>query len=205
MTMHHRVFAILFALSFLKFGSPAWAQADGDWPCIQPRVATLGVGQMWSGPALDSAGDWRSDPELAQLIPVLAARRLSVEEAGVMIDTFAEAVGQDKNQRLTLLFAGLFDEMNASRTRIMAGIERYARRQRELAQRINDTRAEMASRGLDGGMPGQAGPSDLEQSLAWDTRIYDERAQSITYVCETPVRIEQRLFALARIIQNDMD
>jgi hypothetical protein len=203
--MHHRVFAVLFSLSFLEFGSPAGAQSDNDWPCIQPRVAALGVGQMWSGPALESAGDWRADPELAQLVRVLAARRLPVEQAGATIDALAASAGPDKNQRLTLLFAGLFDDMNASRTRMVVGIERYARRQRELAQRINDTRAELASRGLGVGMPGQAAPSELEQSLAWDTRIYDERVQTITYLCETPVQIEQRLFALARIIQNDMD
>jgi hypothetical protein len=156
---------------------------------------------MWSGPALESAGNWHADTELAQLVPVLAARRLPVEQAGAMIGAFAATAGPDKNQRLTLLFAGLFDDMNASRARMIVGIERYARRQRELAQRINDTRTELTAHS---GMPDQAS-SDLEQKLAWDIRIYDERAQSITYVCETPVRIEQRLFALARIIQNDMD
>lgn len=202
--MRDRIFAILFALEIAGLASPAGAQAEGDWPCIQPRVAEIGISQMWSGPALDSAGDWRADPELAQLVAVLAARRLPVEEAGATIEAFAASAGPDKNQRLTLLFAGLFDEMNASRTRMIAGIERYARRQRELAQRINDTRTALASHGLGGSMPGQAS-SDLEQSLAWDTRIYDERAQTISYVCETPVWIEQRLFALARVIQNDMD
>ena len=203
--MRNGVFAVLFALTIMGFGAPTWAQTSEDWPCIQPRVVALGIGQMWSGPALDSAGDWRSDSELAQLVSVLAARRLPLEQAEVMINTVAAAAGTEKNQRLTFLFAGLFDRMSASRARIMDGIERYARRQRELAQRINDTRAKVESRGIGGSMLGQTAPSDLEQSLTWDTRIYDERSQIITYVCESPVLIEQRLFALARIIQNNMD
>jgi hypothetical protein len=199
--MRYPVFAVLSALAIGGSGAPAGAQSESDWPCIQPRVAQIGIAQMWSGPALESAGDWHADPEIAQLVPVLAARRMPVEQAGATIAAFAATVGPGKNQRLTLLFAGLFDDMNASRARMIAGIEGYARRQRELAQRINDTRTELTARS---GMPDQTW-SDIEQKLAWDTRIYDERAQSITYVCETPVRIEQRLFGLARIIQNDMD
>lgn len=195
---------LLVTISLLGLNSAAWAQSGSDWPCIQPRVATLGVGQMWAGPALETVGDWRSEPVVTKLVPVLAARRLPVEQASAMIDKFAEAAGSDKNQRLTLLFAGLFDEMNASRSRIIAGIERYARRQRELAERINETRTASAAHRADDNAE-NGNPSDLEQSLAWDTRIYEERAQTISYVCETPTLIEQRLFALARVIQNDMD
>ncbi len=195
---------LLVTVFLLGLNSAAWAQSGSDWPCIQPRIATLGVGQMWAGPAFETAGDWHSEPAVAKLVPVLAARRLPVEQASAMIDEFAEAAGPDKNQRLTQLFAGLFDELNASRSRIIAGIERYARRQRELAERINETRtASAAHRAGDSAENGN--PSDLEQSLAWDTRIYEERAQTISYVCETPTLIEQRLFALARIILNDMD
>lgn len=43
---------------------------------------------------------------------------------------------------------------------------------------------------------------ELEQALAWDTRIYEEREQSLTYVCEVPVLVEQRAFALGRMIQG---
>ena len=38
------------------------------------------------------------------------------------------------------------------------------------------------------------------QALDWDQRIFTERQQSLTYVCETPVILEQRAFALGRII-----
>jgi hypothetical protein len=41
--------------------------------------------------------------------------------------------------------------------------------------------------------------------LEWDLRVFDERHQSLAYVCETPTLIEQRLFALARVIQRSLD
>jgi chromosome condensin MukBEF ATPase and DNA-binding subunit MukB len=41
--------------------------------------------------------------------------------------------------------------------------------------------------------------------LEWDLRVFDERRESLTYVCETPALIEQRLFALARVIQRSLE
>ena len=42
---------------------------------------------------------------------------------------------------------------------------------------------------------------ELETRFSWDKRIFEERAQSLTYVCETPVLLEQRLYEIARAIQ----
>ena len=39
-----------------------------------------------------------------------------------------------------------------------------------------------------------------EEQLDWNTRIFQDRQQALTYVCETPVLLEQRVFALARAI-----
>jgi len=46
--------------------------------------------------------------------------------------------------------------------------------------------------------------SRLSEQLNWDTRVYDEREQSLRYVCETPVLLEQRLFALGRHIAEHL-
>ena len=43
--------------------------------------------------------------------------------------------------------------------------------------------------------------SELETKFAWDRRIFQERSQSLTYVCEVPQLLEQRLGELARLIQ----
>ncbi len=44
-----------------------------------------------------------------------------------------------------------------------------------------------------------------EEALDWDQRILTERQQSLTYVCETPVLLEQRAFALGRALSAHID
>ena len=172
-----------------------------DWPCVQPRVAELTPAQMWAGPPLEDAGDWRDDAAVAALVPKLVARRTSLEDAAAAIERFAESAGPDKDRRLTRLFAGIFERLNAERSRVVAGIERYARKQKALADRIRDGEAALRAR------PAAADRAvqDLETQLRWDTRIYDERRQALEYVCESPVILEQRAFALAREIQNHLE
>ncbi len=45
----------------------------------------------------------------------------------------------------------------------------------------------------------------LSKKLELDLRSYDEGRKAIGFVCETPTMVEQRLFALARSIQNSLD
>jgi len=43
---------------------------------------------------------------------------------------------------------------------------------------------------------------DLETRFQWDKRIFEERAQALRSVCDTPVLLEQHLFEIARSIQE---
>ena len=45
----------------------------------------------------------------------------------------------------------------------------------------------------------------LGNQLLWQTRIFEDRHRVITFVCEVPVAIDQRLFALARMIQQGIE
>ncbi|GLK73699.1 hypothetical protein KHC23_16260 [Ancylobacter dichloromethanicus] len=182
----------------------AAAPSGGLWPCIQRKVPELAAGQMWSGPPIDNL-KWQDDRQVAELVPVLAAQRTPIEDATKQIDTFAATLGPDGKERLTLLFAGLFEQINARRGRIMSGIERYAQHQIALSNRIKDeslavAKAKKAAATDDD----KAKVAELEKQLLWDTRIYDARQQSMTAVCESPVLLEQRVFALARAIQEKM-
>ena len=50
---------------------------------------------------------------------------------------------------------------------------------------------------------GQATPGASNQDkLLWDIRVYNDRHQSATYVCEVPTLIEQRIGAIARAVQQ---
>jgi hypothetical protein len=189
------------------FAAPAAAIAatGGDWPCVQRKVPRLSIGQMWNGPAAE--GDWKADPEMRDLALALASRRLPVEEAGPLIDAFAEKAGADKAAKLTLLFAGIFEVIDRDRATVVAGIERYSKRQQALAARIGDAHLKVAELKRSGDTSNAVLDKieDQEAALGWDTRIYEEREQSLTYVCEVPVLYEQRAFAIAKLIQAKLD
>jgi hypothetical protein len=201
---------VLVPLLLLALAGPAAAAPPASlWPCIQPRVAELAAGQMWAGPPIEDA-KWRDDQQVADLVPVLVARRTPIDDATAKVEEFAKSAGGDRKARLTLLFAGVFEEINALRSRILAGIERYSQHQIDLSKRIKDESLKLAQAKK---AAGQATASDddrkktadLEQQLQWDTRIYDSRSQAVSAVCESPVILEQRAFAIARAIQNVME
>jgi hypothetical protein len=175
--------------------------AEVTWPCVQRRVGELSAAQMWAGPPIDAARiSWRDDPAVASLARSLAARRTSLDEASASIQKFAEGAGRDKDAKLTLLFAGTFDLINSERQRVIAGIEHYAQKQQALAKEIDET-----NRSLQSGDKADPRRRELEEKLRWDTRIYDDRNQALTYVCESPVILEQRAFVMAREIASHLD
>ncbi|HEY9212556.1 MAG TPA: hypothetical protein VIQ29_06845 [Ancylobacter sp.] len=193
------------ALLVLAASTAFAAPTAGLWPCIQPKVASLAAAQMWDGPPLDNL-NWRDDKQVSELVPVLAARRTSIEEAETLIGQFAGQAGPDKKTRLSMLFAGVFDQINTRRARILSGIERYSQHQIELSQRIKDESLKVAqAKKAASADEDKAKAAELEKQLLWDTRIYDARSQAVTAVCESPVILEQRAFAIARAIQNVME
>lgn len=199
-------YRVLAPLLLLALAGPASAASPGSlWPCIQPKVAELAAGQMWAGPPLQDA-KWRDDEGVADLVPVLVARRTPIDDATAKIEQFAKEAGPDKKARLTLLFAGVFEEINGLRSRILSGIERYSQHQIDLSKRIKDESVKVAqAKKAAASDEEKSKAAELEQQLLWDTRIYDSRSQAVSAVCESPVILEQRAFAIARAIQNVMD
>lgn len=178
---------------------------DPDWPCIQRKVPRLSVGQMWAGPPVpEKSNAWRDDPAVAALAPLLAARRTDMEEVRTRIDAFAADASAEQ---LTLLFQGVFDLVERERRRLIDGIARYAHKQTDLSEKLDRLRDEIVA--------AREGVSDtdydaldrieaMEDQLTWDTRVYDERRKSLTYVCESPVLMEKRVFAISRLIQEKL-
>ena len=176
-----------------------------DWPCAQAKVPEISLAAVWAGPPLDDIGDkWKEDARINTLVAKLAARRTPLEEAQRAITEFLAASPADKATSGKLLFAGLFDALNAQRTSVMNGLERVMRKQREAAEKIRaDTIALQALQ--DASPPDQAKVEELGNQLVWETRIFDDRRHVVKFVCEVPTAIDQRLFALGRTIQQEME
>jgi hypothetical protein len=175
-----------------------------DWPCAQAKVPEISVVAVWAGPSLDDVqGKWKEDATIHGLVTKLAARRTPLDEAERAIKELL-AASSAKVATGKLLFSGLFDVLNGERSSVMMGLERVTRKQREAMEKIRaDTIGlqELQS----ASPPDQSKIAALSNQLLWETRIVEDRRRVVKYVCEVPIEIDQRLFALGQAIQREMD
>lgn len=187
------------ALLLLVLAAPAYAAGpvDPDWPCVQRRQPQLSVAQVWAGPPADAAAEaLLADPAVQDLAQVLALRRTALPEAEARIADFA---ADHDAAALTALFLATFDHIQTRRNQVMAGITRYAHKQAALDNQIATARQTYDQ--LLAASPQDFDAIDkAEAEIDWSTRIFQDRQQSLTYVCETPVILEQRAFAIGRAI-----
>jgi hypothetical protein len=176
-----------------------------DWPCAQAKVPEISLAQVWAGPPLDDATNkWKDDSKISALVATLSVRKTPLEDAQKAVTEFLSTPGTDKAAAGKMIFAGLFDTMNAQRSSVMNGLERVMRKQREAADKIRaDT---VTLQGLqDATPPDQTKVDALGNQLVWETRIFEDRRRVVKFVCEVPTTIDQRLFALGRTIQQEME
>lgn len=198
-----------FAVASLAFGlavaARAQTPAQPDWPCKQVRVPNMALGGVWTGPPLDAAlKRWREDPTVADLVARIGPRRTPMDEAERLIADFAKSAGDKRNERLTTLFAGVYERMNDERRDIVNGLDRFGRRLKEMAEKTREET--QALRDLQDRTP--ADPDAVRkasEALQWRLRLFEEQRRMIGFVCESPALIEQRFGALARAIIAAME
>ncbi len=201
-----RLVLALPCLAALWFPLPAHA-VESDWPCIQRKVATLTAAQMWDGPEIDGLVGWEADAGMSRLIKSLVSRANPIEKATESLRQWAEALPEGaRDDRLKLLFAGVLKAINDDRAAVMSGIERFQRRQRQLAERIQEQGVRLGELRGQARSDGKAAAelAAAEDRYRWDTRFFAERQESLPHACEIPVQIEQRAFDLAREIRSLM-
>jgi hypothetical protein len=175
-----------------------------DWPCVQAKVPELSPAALWAGPPLDDAKAWANDPKIKDLVPRLAARRVPIEDAQKSIAEFMTGSAAERAEKGKLLFAGVFERLNAERGEVMTGIERLARRQKDMADKIRESVVEL-HKIQDMPAPEQVKLDELSRQVEWSTRIFEDRRKTVRFVCEVPVLIEQWLGVFARAIQQGME
>ena len=173
-----------------------------DWPCQQLKVPGISVAAVWTGPSIESIDTTRpADPKQAELVERLAARRTPMEDARKLIADYVIGTGEERQGKATALFAALYAKLNAQRDEVMSGIERFSRKQKAMAEEIRERTQKM--REIQDASPADSAQTDeLASQLLWQTRIFEDRRKSTSYVCDVPVLIEKRLFDLASAIQN---
>lgn len=177
---------------------------DPDWPCQQIKVPELSLASVWAGPTVDpQQTDWQDDQAVADLVHEVAQRREPLAQAQDKIHAFAQQAKQQKQQKLLALLAGLFSVLDEERGAVIAGLDRFGNRQKELAAGIRDDNDKL--RQMQADSTADAGAvNQMVQRVTWEAEIFQDRRQALSYACDVPGKIEQRLFALARTIQQDL-
>ncbi|MBP1807432.1 hypothetical protein [Rubellimicrobium aerolatum] len=171
--------------------------SDPEWPCIQRKVEHLSPAAMWPHPFGEEVAPL--SPDLEELAARLALRRVSEEEARALV---AEAAADHPDLGLPgygHLFQATFDHIDRQRARILSGITRYARNQTRLSSELDSLRAEMAW--LEAAEnPDFDRMDEVEARIDWHVRVFNDRARALTYVCESPILLEQRAYVIAQML-----
>ena len=94
-----------------------------DRPCVQRLIPSLSPGALWSGPPIEQLdASWWSDAEVGRVARFASARATSLDDAVERVSDFTRAAEGDRENRLTLLFAGLFELIGRERTRTIEAI-----------------------------------------------------------------------------------
>jgi hypothetical protein len=198
-------FVLLTMTGAAQLSAHAGDRRDADWPCVQPKVPQMSAAAMWDGPSIADVGNaWQDDPKVNDLVARLAARRTPLDAAEKAIADFVTGSDAEKQDKAKKLFAGVFDSLSQQRAEIMSGIERVARKQKELADKIRSDVTELHEL-QDKPEQEQTKVNALSSQVEWSTRIFEDRRKTIRYVCEAPISIEQRVFALGRAIRKTLN
>jgi hypothetical protein len=173
-----------------------------DWPCQQLKVPEISVAAVWSGPSIEAIDTTKPvDMKQGELVGRLAARRTSMEDARKLIADYLSGTNEEKQDKAKVLFSALFSTLNGQRDQVMSGIERFSRKQKAMAEDIREKTQKMRQ-AQDMPNADQAQNDELASQLLWQTRIFEDRRKTTSYMCDVPVLIEKRLFDLGSAIQN---
>jgi len=196
--------AAVLIVVMAAFGAGAQPQQDPDWPCIQRLVPSLSAGQIWRGPPIEDIGaQWHDDPEIASLVGTVTSRRVPIEDAVARTEAFAGGLEADGGERLTVLFAGIFQRIDETRSDAITAIKRYTRAQRSMVDAMSAEVAELQNLRQEPEKNAER-IQDLTESVDINRRIFADRRQALRPLCEQPVLLEERLGALARTIMAEL-
>ena len=210
--MKYNFFKVLIGAVILTFSTVVYANAPEKppkkWPCDQVYNPKLNLTAIWQGPPIEQElKDWWKDDDVIEYVNKLADPVLE-ETVGVeLIEEFAKKYSYfglikkpEQKQKLTYLFAGLYQKAKDRRNRQYIGIIKFVDRQESIRKAIGSSSKlirKYRKAKLDEKDPKFA---EASAQLKWNTRVFDQRTRLTEYICEEPVFNTQRLGYQARKI-----
>ncbi|MCH4564857.1 hypothetical protein MKP05_17305 [Halomonas sp. EGI 63088] len=181
------------------------AAGPPDWPCVQRLIPELAWGTLWTGPSLDELErDWWEDEEVGRVARFATDRSTPEDEALERVRDFVASVDDGAaEERLTLLFAGLFELTDRERRRAIDGIRRASRAQVARLDDISELVDELEAL-RDDEQANEAEIERLSETLFWEERTFERRQQALPAMCEQPTLLEEKLARMVRMIMARM-
>ena len=180
---------------------PALADQEPEyWPCIQRYVPLMSIATVWPEATNSISSEYSGeDSGFEDLITSILDLNLKQQALGNHLSAYMDQFTTDKHIHALLLYQRLFAQLQDERTKALHGIMRYAKRQQQMIERIEQRRRQIITSSAD------LDDKELENlsiDQAWETRLFVEREKQLNYLCELPVRIEQRVFFVAQFLNN---
>jgi hypothetical protein len=178
------------------------SQQNTDWPCDQILVSEIQAAVVWAGPSITGMDQlWSKDREVEKLVRRFISPDYDIEGADKEIAEFAaKQIPEQKDQKLTLLFAGVIESLNEVRQKELHGILRYAQGQAVRANRLSEELDEMIHLQEDSSPAAQERFNLMQREMEIKQRMFDEREAFIQHLCTRPRVIEEKIGSLARTI-----
>ena len=210
--MKNNFLKIFIGAMILTFSSIANANAPEKppkkWPCDQVYNPKLNLTAIWQGPPIEQElKDWWKDDDVIEYVNKLADPVLEESEGVKLIEEFAKKYSYfglikkpEQKQKLTYLFAGLYQKAKDRRNRQYVGIIKFVDRQESIRKAIGSSSKLIRKYRKE--KLNEKDPKFVEASaqLKWNTRVFDQRTRLTEYICEEPVFNTQRLGYQARKI-----
>ncbi|MDX5378023.1 MAG: hypothetical protein LPK08_10990 [Halomonas sp.] len=182
------------------------AAGPPDWPCVQRLIPELAWGTIWTGPPLDELKQaWWEDEEVGRVVRFATSRTTPKEQALERVRAFVESVDEeDAEQRLTLLFSGLFELTDRERKRTIERIRQASRAQLTRLETISAMVDELEERRADDEATNEAEIERLSEALFWEQRTFQHRQQTLPAMCDQPYLLEEELARMVRVIMARM-
>ena len=195
--MHFR--HCLFLLLLVSATVPAQV-IDPEWPCVQVLVPEIVSAVVWPKVIDESLiGAWKEDESLTAMVKKLSDLDEFTESERQLIADFAESVPEDSRaDTLDMLADGIITLSNRRRTRYIEGIKRYTRQQISIAEQIESTLNQLVELEAQPAPESVIRQAEIEETLYWHQRVYDQREHAIRSLCERPIELEEKLSGVLR-------
>ena len=203
------IFLGIVFVSFTADSAPP-EKPPKKWPCDQVYNPKLNLSSIWQGPSIDKAiKDWWKDDTVIEYVNQLADPVLEEEKGIELIEEFAKKHTYfgilkkgDRDEKMTFLFAGLYQKAKDRRSRQYVGIIKFVERQESLRKAIGSASKQIRKLRKEKVNQKDKRYVDASSQLEWNTRVFDQRTKLTEYICEEPVFNTQRLGYQSRKIMS---